>query len=591
MSRTGNMSEKEFYYDQELYEKLQCVTKPTVYALDMGLGKTQSMYKYLWDFHRKKALIIVNSIRQLNELKEWLGDKVSIWHSDLKDINFQQIKNDYPLGITKIKFFQLLLHDELEYLNQFEEYYYDEFSGLSPIAATELVNDLSAIIQKIQYSGSNLDFVFDVSDLFKQLIVELNNNQKYKENIVYQMKISNAMRGEAADLLDQYIKIRNDPEKTNIILDTSILVLLKALISEEIFISRFVVKKKSKYALVVKTDTLKRFIQQKHFVVFDATAELNRKDYDYIGIQIDKQFSKNKFDYANLTIVNTYVSNVSEYSIRNGSKPALDKIVQSVPDTERKYYTFAPKKAMEPLISTFGYDPKKLYYFFSGEDVGSNTFKDDRNLVVIAMQTYPRILRIVYNNVVYGYSLDKANRNEYDLAEWYMITRDLVQLIGRTAVRKHLEEPVTVYLKQVDRNCVQLMKEQHFKNCKVIENGIHSKSRGKTEISLDLIRHRLIGSDRDVVYIDDILNDQYETKDAIRAFFSRQKRKICDLIDINGWVLIKDRGKNPYFLRKENSVTTDKSNILYRLSQNDENVCSDQSDPFMVKEDSTIYDA
>ena len=56
---------KDFFYDKELYEKLQTVKVPTVFALDMGLGKTQTLYKYLQDFPEKKVLVVVNSIDQI----------------------------------------------------------------------------------------------------------------------------------------------------------------------------------------------------------------------------------------------------------------------------------------------------------------------------------------------------------------------------------------------------------------------------------------------------------------------------------------------------------------------------------------------
>lgn len=103
---------KDFFYDKELYEKLKTVTVPTVFALDMGLGKTQTLYKYLQDFPNKKVLVVVNSTDQLDEMKEALDDNIEIWHSKLDDCKFDQYKDKTRLGITKVTFFQQLIHQE-----------------------------------------------------------------------------------------------------------------------------------------------------------------------------------------------------------------------------------------------------------------------------------------------------------------------------------------------------------------------------------------------------------------------------------------------------------------------------------------------
>ena len=44
----------------------------------------------------------------------------------------------------------LIIHQEYEFLNQFDEYYYDEFSGLSPIASTELIDDFTSTARKLK---------------------------------------------------------------------------------------------------------------------------------------------------------------------------------------------------------------------------------------------------------------------------------------------------------------------------------------------------------------------------------------------------------------------------------------------------------
>ena len=419
---------KEFYYEQELLDKFEKINSPYVFALDMGLGKTQTLYEYIQRHPDKHILIIVNSIKQLNEIDESLGEIIKVWHSQLDGVDFEDIKHHNVLAITKTKFFQLLLHEEYDYLNKFEEYYYDEFSGLSPIAASELIEDVANIVNKLRRNASNIQYFFKLSDLFKEIIYEIDQS-KYENVTVYNIKLSGALKGKASDLLQEYWELRKNSNIKIPMLDTSVIIALKAMINSEIFMSKFLVGKAQKYAMVIKNDVLKNFIDHKKFIILDATAELNKHDYKYLGITIDKKFSKNEFKYEELTINSYSTVDVNKSEVRKGIEATLDKIVQLIPEKYRNIYTFTPLKTIEPLISTFGFEKQKVFYFFSGEDIGSNSLRDVEELNIICLQTYPKILRVVYNHVLFGYSLEKANRNEHDMAEWYMLTRDLVQLI------------------------------------------------------------------------------------------------------------------------------------------------------------------
>ena len=329
-------------------------------------------------------------------------------------------------------------------------------------------------------------------------------------------------------------------------LDSSVIITLKSIINSEIFMSKFIVNKSRKYAMVIKNELLRTFIDHKKFIVLDATAELNKYDYEYLGITIDKNFSKNEFKYEELTI-NSYSTDVNKTEIRKGIENSLDKIVQLIPDNGRDIYTFTPFKTVEPLISTFGFDKQKIFYFFSGEDIGSNSLRDVEELNIICLQTYPKILRVVYNHVLFGYSLEKANRNEHDMAEWYMLARDLVQLIGRTAIRKHSNIPVTINLYQVDNRYIQLIKESHFTNCKINYSVCNHDSRSKADILLELIKYRLKQSDREYVYIEDLIENTLKTKNAISKFFTKNHDKLQHICSELNWEIIKKRGKLIYF--------------------------------------------
>ena len=74
----------------------------------------------------------------------------------------------------------LIIHQEYEFLNQFDEYYYDEFSGLSPIASTELIDDFTSTARKLK-EDSDFSFIFNLCDLFKELLNELYKDC-YKNN-------------------------------------------------------------------------------------------------------------------------------------------------------------------------------------------------------------------------------------------------------------------------------------------------------------------------------------------------------------------------------------------------------------------------
>lgn len=557
---------KTFYYNNELLQKMNSVTKPTVFALDLGLGKTQTLYEYINTVKNKKILVVVNNIAQLQEMNDIFENHISIWHSKV-NYNFESIMKGSIIAITKQKFFQLLLHEKYMFLNSFDEYFYDEFSGLSPIAATEILNDLSSIYSDLKYRGGNeqnIEFLKRISDLFMNLVLEINKSN-YEDNIVYNIPLSNEIKGRADDILSEYLKYIQEPNPKIHMLNIMLIIMLKAIIHSDIYMSKYRTHKTVKYPLVIKNNLLKDFIQHKKFIVLDATAQLNKEDYNYLNIQIDYKFSANNDTYDNLTLYSHRIGNIKKQNIRNGSKKALDKIVQYIPHGKKIVHTFSTLDAKEPLINTFGFLEGKLYYFFSGNDIGSNTFRDVTELNIICTQTYPKILRVVYNHIIYGYDLSDANHNDHDKAEWNMITRDLIQLIGRTAIRKHEHIPVCVNIYQVEDIYFQLMKETHFTDVTIIyEQHENPPNRGVKDQLLTLIEARLENNNnkRDIIYIEDLISSHYTNERSRQRFISKNLNDIRQIAKNYNMNCIKVYGKTPYFTKNEKNDTSIKESSM-----------------------------
>lgn len=158
-------------------------------------------------------------------------------------------------------------------------------------------------------------------------------------------------------------------------------------------------------------------------------------------------------------------------------------------------------------------------------------------------------------------TLEDANKNEKDIAEWYMITRDLIQIIGRTALRKHTNEQVIINLYQVGISYTSLMKEIYFKNCTINNVNNFHDTRSLTERLFELIKIRLTENiNRDYVYIEDFINANFKSSTSTRQFLSRNKSQILKIAKDKNWEYVNPRNTNPYF-KNLNCVTSDK---IYR---------------------------
>ena len=108
----------------------------------------------------------------------------------------------------------------------------------------------------------------------------------------------------------------------------------------------------------------------------------------------------------------------------------------------------------------YGYDFEKVYYFFSGFDIGSNKFVNETELNIIALQTYPKAQRVLYNHIIRGIDLEIANFSRDDKAEQELLSSLLVQNINRSKSRVYdSTDKITINLICVSETIAQKAKE------------------------------------------------------------------------------------------------------------------------------------
>jgi len=550
---------KKFRYNKELIDKMHTANSPVVYGLNLGLGKTESIKQYITSCDSNiHILVIVNSISELQILSEDLPNAMQVWHSELpKSSSFDKIITKPVVGITKSKFFQLLVHGQEHILNHFDEFHYDEFTGLSPLTVNELIGNIIEVNEKLKRTKHS-NYILGLIELFKHLIDEI-QGKSYNDNTTYYMSFNESMVDRAQALLSDYYNIYS---KNNLTLDTQIIIILKALGLQRTYMCRFTAKDgKPRYAIATYDDGLKTFIKGKKFLIMDATAYFNRPAYQYLDIPIDAQFASHEvIDYSTLSIHVHNISDTTPQDIRKGNVQALKNVFNNV--ERRDVETFLPKNAIDPTLKHFNIGSDILYYFFSGKDIGTNDLRDANTINVIAEQTYPKIYRTLYNHILLDIPLNKAQHPHKDKAELYLVGRNLAQLIGRSPIRKHLGENVDIHLYVIDKKFAYYVKEQHFKNCKII---VHREkpSAGAGPVTrparpqklantvLTLIETRLANSENNTVCIQDILSGHYKNKKSAQRFLRKKKQTLVDLGTQHGYLYHKKRAQPPTYVKTQ----------------------------------------
>lgn len=429
------------YYDEEVIDFLNTVNKPTCIALITGGGKSQSIIEFIKRNTNKKFLIIVSTKKEQEIFYDYLGDIFGFWNSDSK--NSLNVNDNTAYSITKQKFINLILKEEFNFFKDFDYIFYDEFSTLNPCLTNDLIKDLSTIQEysKKIFNKYDVKIYTMLEDLYSDIrkrtidLVYFDDDTKLY-NRVFKLECDNEYIRKAKLILNSIKDSEEEEEKTNIKINSSILLILNSIINNKLFISAYNNGTNMVYNILGVNDMIKDFINNYNgkFIVMDATADIVRDVYKYLGIEIYDNFTKNKNKtYENVNFNIYEFKDVEAKLIRSGDENSLDIISQAIKD--RKIISFIPLKVKEAFKNNYGYEIEKIYHFFSGDDVGSNQFCDKTELNIIALQTYPRANRILYNHIIKGENLESANSSRNDFAEFELLSSHLVQNINRSKSR------------------------------------------------------------------------------------------------------------------------------------------------------------
>jgi hypothetical protein len=336
------------------------------------------------------------------------------------------------------------LENNLDFFNEFDYIFYDEFSTLNPCLTRDLIRDLSEIqtYSKKLFNKGDIQLYSLLESLYSDIksrildFIYVNGEAKLY-NRVFKLECDNIYI-EKANLILKKISNTSDENilPLNIKISSSILLMLNSIIKNKLFASAYENNYEIVYNILGVNDMIKIFIQnyKGKFVVMDATASIVKDVYKYLGIEIYDDFTKNKnktYENVNLNIYE--FKDIEAKLIRSGDKNSLDIISQSIKD--RKIVSFVPLKIKETFEKSYGYEIEKIFHFFSGDDIGSNDFRDKTEINIIALQTYPRANRILYNHIIKGENLESANTSRNDFAEFELLSSHLVQNINRSKSR------------------------------------------------------------------------------------------------------------------------------------------------------------
>jgi len=456
---------KGVYYDEEVIQALYDVQNPTCIALITGGGKTQSIIEFIKRNQDKRHLIIVGSKEEQSKLKSELAGIFDFWNSDRGENLNKILESEICcISITKEMFKILLTQDDAHKLSDFEYIYYDEFASLNPCLVNDLTSDLSEIqtyTSKI-FSKVDINIMNNIESLYKDIkerIIELVFcDEKPLFNRVLKLDCDENYINKAKSILS-VIKISKEigkKSKMNIKINNSILFMLHSIINNKLYTTSYQFNEKVIHHLLGVNDKIKDFIQNTNskFIVMDATADIVKDVYSYLGIEVVDDFQKNidkTYEHVNM---NFYEFKDAETKmVRGGDSDTLDKMSQIIKD--RSIISFVPKKIKDVFKENYGYEIEKVFHFFSGDDIGSNDFKNEKELNIYALQTYPKTMRILYNHIIKGISLEKANFSRNDFAEFELLSSHLVQTINRSKSRIYdCEEEININLIAVPKYVV-----------------------------------------------------------------------------------------------------------------------------------------
>lgn len=193
--------------------------------------------------------------------------------------------------------------------------------------------------------------------------------------------------------------------------------------------------------IVMKNIKLFKLLNSKdiNIQILDATA--NFHEYFYNDLSSFKRIDGKKREYKNLTIQEDvfdtgYLSKISNFRVNyKDQKPSIEKKLNIINSLDIKSsLVFSNKDTIEVLKKKM--PSKTLDYFYSGNDIGTNKYKDNLNLCIL----YGQRLNKEYIDII-SYYFKVSNKE----LEKNLIAARTIQLIGRTAIRnKSIKKEIKV---------------------------------------------------------------------------------------------------------------------------------------------------
>ena len=580
------------YYDLEVLSELNNLKNGDSVCISLitGGGKSQSIMEFVKRNSTKSHLLIFSTTKEQETFLEELGEDMCMcWNSELK-VSFKHAIDKFENGafcITKQKFINLIVNDELDILNRFDYIFYDEFASLNPCLVDDLVSKLSEVQKCSRNVFSNLDrklydgldFIYRDINLRTFNTISIENSEDKLFNRIFKLECNDKYINIATEILENLKVSKDEVVKTKLKLKPEIKLMLHSIKNNKLYVSAYRNKDEIVYNILGVNDMIKDFISQYsgRFIVMDATAKLVSDVYSYLGIRIIDDFTKNKNKtYEHVEIKIHDIEGVKASDIRQGKKEydeskkgvdntfldSVSKIIKS-----RKVVTFVPKKIKETFQAMYGYDFEKVYYFFSGFDIGSNKFVNETELNIIALQTYPKAQRVLYNHIIKGIDLEIANFSRDDKAEQELLSSLLVQNINRSKSRVYdSTDKITINLICVSETIAQKAKEFMKGSKMTYATKIYHKEFNNNDRIFNCLDEYLKSylEEKIVIELDNFLINRgfYDNLTEMLYFIDKNKKEIMGIALRYGFYLKIEDGR-PHLIKIENKYTEEEFLSLY----------------------------
>jgi len=565
---------REFYFNEEIYNDIKSEENLVICAR-LGSGKSESVKKHLSETLKDKILLIVNDGETQKTYLRDLKNKIIVHNkledtkwNDEEDVRIKDFDEAYErlndesnvLCITKSKFNKLLIMRP-NHLMTFHKLIIDEAGGLNPILVSDLTTDIDKIINNLSpimklKSDKYYDSIIEILRFLKLI------QNKYLDeelNLFYKEEISNELQNLAKGLIRNLRRMYNE-EKIFGLQDTDLLFgVLNSISSNSFYLGDIMMKGKKQVHILFANTFLNDYINSTNSIIkiLDGTADSIKPLYDWLGINVKKDYTCNAQIYENLRLhLHTYKG----LTPSKGRK-SLDhttKIVEEILTTHRNNeLTFTINNFSKEKI--FKENFNLLEFAFSGKDVGSNEFRDMTEMNVIYYQTLPRHYRMLYNKIFKNMNYEECCTQENMLiAESELVGAMLCQLVGRLKIRSDSKANVNVHFYCISIGALMgVIKHFNLKKENIVryeEVDIGVDIYNVQEISVLAKMKKYIESDNPdkIILVDWIRENFYDAntnQSTIKDMYSKIKNKL-NIFNEYELVCPKGRGKKSYIIKR-----------------------------------------